>query len=102
MSIFYELLAKRAGFSRIGRIIISKESKIFLSTPNILVPLNDVLLRSFHFLKVFEKHSLYIISNEEYLKNSFIRDKFKNKEFVYIHPGTVEKFQEILKASLTS
>ncbi len=96
MSIFYELLAKRAGFSRIGRIIISKESKIFLSTPNILVPINDVLLRNFHFLEAFEKHGLYIISNEEYLKSSFIRDKFKNKEFVYIHPGTVEKFQEIL------
>lgn len=96
----YELLSKKIGLSRIGRIYLSKASKERLRTPTIAIPLERFLMKQFSFVKEFEKHSLFIISKEIYLKAHFIREKFKNTGFIYNYNGTLEKFQEELDENL--
>jgi len=96
MNFSYELLSKKIGLSRIGRIYLSKALKERIKTPTIAIPLNKFLMKQFNFVKEFEKHSLFIISKQIYLKAHFIRDKFKNTGFLYTYNGTLEKFQEDL------
>ena len=97
MRIFFELVSKNIGLSRIGRIILSKEEKRYVSSPNIIIPIKKSLVNMVDFLEEFEKHPLFLISNEIFLKISFLRAKFKESQFLYTHYGTIEKFLNVLE-----
>jgi len=98
--IFFELLAKRIGLSRIGRFPKSKALKKHITTPHILIPINKRLMKQFYFIDEFEDHYTYIISDEQYLKRGFLLEKFKNSAVIYTHTGTLDKFEEVLDKSL--
>ncbi|MFX0041687.1 MAG: DUF5591 domain-containing protein [Candidatus Hodarchaeota archaeon] len=89
-------MSTKIGYSRIGRIIISKEQKTYIQTPNILVPIRNVLMHQLDFIEQFENHNLFLITKEIFLKISFIKDKFKKTGFIFTHIGKLEKFQQIL------
>ncbi len=97
MSNFFELLENRIGFSRIGRINLSKERKLYIRTPNVTIPIKNVLMKQFSFIQEFENHDLFIISKEIFLKIGFLREKFKNTGFIFSNPGTFEKYEKILR-----
>ena len=96
MTYFFEVLASKIGYSRIGRIIFSKERKLYISTPNIVIPIKSSLMKQFSFIQEFENHDLFTISKEFFLKIGFIREKFKNNGFIFTYTGKLQKFQEIL------
>jgi len=98
--IFFDLLKSRIGFSRIGRLPLLKSEKKYISTPNITIPINKVLLEIFDFIKEFETHLLYIIPSEKYLKKSFIKAKYENSAFFFKYNGKIEQFEEILSGNL--
>ncbi|MHA2132102.1 MAG: DUF5591 domain-containing protein, partial [Promethearchaeota archaeon] len=100
MSHFFELLKNRIGFSRIGRLNLAKEKKLYIRTPNILIPIKNVLMKQFSFIQEFENHDLFLISKEIFLKIAFLREKFKDTGFIYTHSGTLERFEEIFKKNL--
>ena len=100
MSYFFELITKSAGFSRVGRIICSKESKRFISTPNLIIPMKKSLMNDLNFLEEFEDHEIFSILKEFYLKIGFLRDKFKKTGFIYTHNGSMESFKEILASNI--
>ncbi|MFX1355225.1 MAG: hypothetical protein ACFFGP_14825, partial [Promethearchaeota archaeon] len=100
MSHFYEILNKKIGFSRIGRIILSKESKKYIKTPNIIIPMQNFLMKDVNYLDEFEDHEIFIISKEVFLKIGFLRDKFRNTAFIFTHTGTLDAFIEILENNL--
>ncbi len=97
MRIFFELVSKKIGLSRIGRIILSKEEKRYVSSPNLIIPIKRSLVNMVDFLEEFEKHPIFLISNEIFLKISFLRAKFKENAFLYTHYGTIEKFDKVLE-----
>lgn len=96
MKNFFEVLSSKIGYSRIGRIIFSKERKLFITTPNLIIPIKSSLMKQFSFIQEFEHHDLFTISKEFFLKIGFIREKFKNNGFIFTYPGTLQKFHEIL------
>ncbi len=98
--VFFELLAKRIGLSRIGRFPKSEALKKHITTPHILIPINKRLMKQFYFIEEFEDHYTYIISDEIYLKRGFLLEKFKNTAVIYTHTGTLDKFKEVLDKSL--
>ena len=100
MNYFFELLTKSAGFSRVGRIVCSKETKKFISTPNIIVPMKKSLMNNVSFLEEFEDHEIFLILKDFYLKIGFLRDKFKKTGFIYTHNGSMEIFKEKLASNL--
>jgi len=100
MTFFFELLSKEIGFSRTGRIVLSKELKKYVTTPNTVIPLKEFLSSRIAFLEEFEKYQFFIISKVKFLKIAFIKDKFKDNEFIYTHYGTLEHFQEILNENI--
>lgn len=97
---FFELLESRIGFSRIGRMSLSKEKKLYIRTPNVIIPIKNVLMKQFNFIQEFEDHELFIISKEIFLKIGFLREKFKDTGFIFSHPGTLEKFASTLQKNL--
>ncbi|HUW91405.1 MAG TPA: DUF5591 domain-containing protein [Candidatus Nanopelagicaceae bacterium] len=100
MSYFFELLTKSVGFSRVGRIVCSKESKRFISTPNIIIPMKKSLMNDLNFLEEFEDHEIFLILKDFYLKIGFLREKFKKTGFIYTHNGSMESFKEILASNI--
>jgi len=100
MNYFFELITKSVGFARIGRIICSKESKRFISTPNIIIPMKKSLLNDLNFLEEFEDHEIFLILKDFYLKIGFLRDKFKKTGFIYTHNGSMESFKGILESNI--
>ncbi|NHJ19949.1 MAG: hypothetical protein EAX91_03310 [Candidatus Lokiarchaeota archaeon] len=100
MNYFFELLTKSVGFSRIGRIVCSKETKKFISTPNIIVPMKKSLMNNVNFLEEFEDHEIFLILKDFYLKIEFLRDKFKQTGFIYTHNGSMEFFKEKLASNV--
>ncbi|MFX1447635.1 MAG: DUF5591 domain-containing protein [Promethearchaeota archaeon] len=100
MNYFFELITKNVGFSRVGRIVCSKESKRFISTPNIIVPMKKSLMNNVSFLEEFEDHELFLILKDFYLKIGFLRDKFKKTGFIYTHNGSLETFKEKLESNI--
>jgi len=96
MKYFFEVLSSKIGYSRIGRMIFSKERKLFITTPNIIIPIKSSLMKQLSFIQEFENHDLFTISKEFFLKVGFIREKFKNNGFIFTYPGSLQKFQEIL------
>ena len=96
MPFFYELLEKKIGLSRVGRITLSNEKKKVISTPNIIIPFHNVLMHNFNFLKEFETQDTFLISQDKYLEDDIIREKFGDISFFYVHSGTLDKFEEIL------
>jgi len=94
MTIFYELLKIRIG--RIGRILVSKKNKKYIHTPNVIIPLNSILVNQIDFTSEFEDHLLFKISEEKILKSEILKRTFKSASFIYTHKGTLDKFQEIL------
>jgi archaeosine synthase len=97
MSNFFELLENRIGFSRIGRINLSKERELYIRTPTVIIPIKNVLMKQFSFVQEFENHNLFVISKEIFLKIGFLREKFKNTGFIFSYPGTFDKYEEILR-----
>ena len=97
MTYFFEVLASKIGYSRIGRILFSKERKLYITTPNVIIPIKTALMKQLSFIQEFENHDIFTISKEFFLKIGFIREKFKNTGFIFTYPGTMQKFQEILK-----
>ncbi|TFG08306.1 MAG: hypothetical protein EU539_02805 [Promethearchaeota archaeon] len=97
MSYFFDLLKSKAGFSRIGRLVISKEKKAHVNTPNIVIPINNILVRNFNFIEEFENHNAFSLSDINFFEKKDILDNF-NKEVLYIftHHGTLEEFSDIL------
>jgi len=100
MRYFYELIRKKIGYSREGRIVLSKEYKKYVRTPALLVPIKNILMAQLNFLEFFEDHELFLITKEVFLKISFLREKFKNKTFIYTHEGTLDKYREILTQNI--
>ncbi|GAF80566.1 unnamed protein product, partial [marine sediment metagenome] len=100
MNYFFELITKSAGFSRVGRIVCSKEAKRFISTPNIIVPMKKSLMNNLNFLEEFEDQEIFIILKDIYLKIGFIREKFKATGFIYTHNGLMESFKKILSSNI--
>ncbi|MFX0001933.1 MAG: DUF5591 domain-containing protein [Candidatus Hermodarchaeota archaeon] len=96
MDYFFEVISSKIGYSRIGRIIFSKERKLYINTPNIIIPVKSSLMKQFNFVQEFENHDLFTISKEFFLKVGFIREKFRNNGFIFTYPGTLQKFEEIL------
>ncbi|MFX1455342.1 MAG: DUF5591 domain-containing protein [Promethearchaeota archaeon] len=97
MSNFFEQLENRIGFSRIGRINFSKKNKLYIRTPNIIIPIKNILMKQFNFIQEFENHDLFMISKEIFLKIGFLREKFKNTGFFFSYPGIIDNFEEILR-----
>jgi len=97
MSNFFEVLEKRIGFSRIGRLNLSKERKLYIRTPNVIIPIKNVLMKQFSFIQEFENHDLFSVSKEIFLKIGFLREKFKNTGFIFSYPGLFENYEEILR-----
>jgi archaeosine synthase len=97
MTTFFEVIASKIGYSRIGRIIFSKERKLYIKTPNIIIPIKSSLMKRFNFVQEFENHDLFKINKEFFLKVGFIRDKFRNNGFIFTYTGTLLKFEEILE-----
>ena len=100
MNYFFELLTKGVGFSRVGRIVCSKETKKFISTPNIIVPMKKSLMNNLSFLEEFEDHEIFLILKDFYLKIGFLRDKFNKTGFIYTHNGSMEFFKEKLASNI--
>ena len=100
MNYFFELITKSVGFSRVGRIVCSKETKRFISTPNIIVPMKKSLMNSVSFLEEFEDHEIFLILKDFYLRIGFLRDKFKQTGFIYTHNGSIETFKEKLASNI--
>jgi archaeosine synthase len=100
MNYFFELITKSVGFSRVGRIVCSKETKKFISTPNIIVPMKKSLMNSVSFLEEFEDHEVFLILKDFYLKIGFLRDKFNKTGFIYTHNGSMENFKEKLASNI--
>ncbi len=96
MTNFFEVIASKIGYSRIGRIIFSKERKLYVKTPNIIIPIKSSLMKQFNFVQEFENHDLFTITKEFFLKVGFIREKFRNNGFIFTYTGTLRKFKEIL------
>lgn len=94
--VFFELLAKKIGLSRIGRFPRSEALKKHITTPHVLIPINKRLMNQFYFIDEFIDHDTYIISDEKYLKRRFLLEKFKNSGVIYTHTGTLDKFQEVI------
>ncbi|MFW9897063.1 MAG: DUF5591 domain-containing protein [Candidatus Thorarchaeota archaeon] len=100
MNYFFELIAKNVGFSRVGRIVCSKESKRYISTPNIIVPMKKSLMNNVSFLEELEDHEIFLILKDFYLKIGFLRDKFKKTGFIYTHNGSIENFKEKIATNI--
>ena len=100
MNYFFELITKSVGFARIGRIVCSKESKRFISTPNIIIPMKKSLMNDLNFLEEFEDHEIFLILKDFYLQIGFLRDKFKKTGFIYAHTGSMESFKGILASNI--
>ena len=96
MNYFFELRASRIGYSRIGRISLSRDRKLYINTPNIIIPIKNSLMKQFSFIQEFENHKLFIISKEIFLKIGFLREKFKDTGFIFSYNGTLENFEDIL------
>ncbi len=94
MDFFFELLKNRCGFSRIGRINLLGSQKP-IKTPNIIIPLNQCLMKNLNFIESFGDHKIFLISDEKYIEEQFLNGMFKDSGFLYIHYGTLEKFIEI-------
>ncbi|MFW9987039.1 MAG: DUF5591 domain-containing protein [Candidatus Odinarchaeota archaeon] len=97
MTYLFEVLASKIGYSRIGRILFSKERKLYISTPNLIIPIKSALMKQLNFIQEFENHKIFTISKEFFLKIGFLREKFKNNGFIFTYPGTNQKFQDILE-----
>jgi len=100
MNFFFELLTKSVGFSRVGRIVCSKETKRFISTPNIIIPMKKSLMNNVSFLEEFEDHEIFLVLKDFYLKIGFLRDKFKKTGFIYTHNGSIKSFKEKLDSNI--
>ncbi|MFX0187296.1 MAG: DUF5591 domain-containing protein [Candidatus Hodarchaeota archaeon] len=96
MKSLFELLKKRIGFSRIGRICLSTDSTKYISTPNIIIPINKILMNQKNFIEEFEENLLFMIFKDHFLKKDFFHENFRNSWFFYTHMGMIEKFQEVL------
>ncbi len=95
--IFFEILSKKIGFSRIGRFPKSKFLKKHLITPHLLIPINKNLMKKFTFITEFYDHDTFIISDEKFLKKDFLLEKFKGSGVIYTHNGTMDEFQRIFE-----
>lgn len=100
MTIFFNLLKKKIGLSRIGRISFISDSKNYLKTPTIALPLKPNLVHQVKSIEDFKEQSLYIISDENYLKQEVSEEIFKKTCFIYFYEGTLENFQDILNNNI--
>ncbi|MBD3341072.1 MAG: hypothetical protein GF353_18340, partial [Candidatus Lokiarchaeota archaeon] len=97
MIIDFELIKKKCGYSRVGRIKTLNSSKNYLKTPVLLVPINKIVMQIMDFVLEFKNHRFFIISNEDYLKTLFLKEQYENSYFIFAYNGTLLRFQEIIK-----
>lgn len=98
--VFFELLSKKIGLSRIGRFPRSKVLPKSVKTPNVLLPLNKELLEMDMMLEELIAHQCFIVSELSELEQ-FIRVpgvKAGSKVFVYHHAGTFDVFRKEIDA----
>ncbi len=96
MTLFFELLKKKIGFSRIGRLFIIKQDKRYIPTPNIIIPLHSSYVNHADFIEQFKDHDLFMFSKEKYFNKDFFKENVQSKNFIFTHKGTLDKFQEII------
>ncbi|MHA1803561.1 MAG: DUF5591 domain-containing protein [Promethearchaeota archaeon] len=97
MKSFFEVLEKKIGFSRIGRMNYSQAAKKYIRTPTLILPINKFLNDDINFGMEFEYNEIFKINEEEFLRSDFLHLKFKSKQFIYVHSGLLEKFKDILE-----
>ncbi|MHA1844082.1 MAG: DUF5591 domain-containing protein [Promethearchaeota archaeon] len=97
MKPFFEVLEKKIGFSRIGRMNYSQSTKKYIRTPAIIIPISKFLSNDINFDMEFEHNEIFKINEEELLRSDFLHLKFKNKQFLYVHSGLLDAFKEILE-----
>ena len=85
MTYFFELIAKKIGLSRIGRLLLSQTSKNYKGTPIIAIPLDNLLMKQLNYIKEFENHTLFLVSEERFLKSEFLNTRFKETGFIFYH-----------------
>ncbi len=100
MTIFFNLIRKKIGLSRIGRITFSSTFVNSLKTPTVAFPLNYTLLHDDNFIKEFEDQSLFVISDLNLLKDEVLTDHLKHANYFYRHSGTFERFEELLNQNI--
>ncbi len=96
MTFFFEVLNSQVGLARSGRILGSEKDKKYIYTPNIIIPLNSILMNHIDFISEFQDHVLFKISREEILKNEALKKNFQSSSIIYTSYGTLEKFKEVL------
>ena len=101
MKPFYDLSSKNVGYSRVGRALFHENSKSYIDTPHLVLPLKSILMKHLSFLEELQDHPIFLITREIYLKISFLQEKFRNTNFIYTHYGSLEEFLETLDKSLT-
>lgn len=96
MVYFFELVKNQIGFSRIGKINFHNSIKKSISTPNIVIPFKQFLSNNAEFIDSFGFHDIFIISEAKYINKEILNKRFVDSVFLYIHNGTLQKFQEII------
>lgn len=100
MNHFFEVIKKKTALSRIGRLNFSKSSKNYMRTPSIFIPINELFVKDINFIMEFEENEIFLIDNEEFLKKTFLHEKFRNKGFIYTYGGVFENFVNILENNI--
>ncbi len=97
MVYFFELIKNGMGFSRIGKIKLSKSFKNSMNTPNIIIPFNQFLANNAEFIDSFGCQEIFLITETKYLKDEFLNKRFIDSIFIFAYDGTLNRFQEILE-----
>ncbi|MFX0073368.1 MAG: hypothetical protein ACFFAO_20000, partial [Candidatus Hermodarchaeota archaeon] len=77
--------------------IISKEKKKYISTPNIIIPIKELLIKEQYFIEYFYDHDVFSFSEINYLETDELKNALKSSYFIYNYYGTLEEFQKIIK-----
>ncbi len=99
---FFEILNFKGGFGKISRMNLIQERKVYIHTPKLIVPLNDLLFNDKELLDFLKNYDLFKILNLDELKeiNFFHEQFFKDKGFFFSNSGTFETFQDNLEDNL--
>ncbi|GAG92757.1 unnamed protein product, partial [marine sediment metagenome] len=99
---FFEILNFKGGFGKISRMNLTQERKVYIHTPKLIVPLNDLLFNDKELLDFLKNYDLFKILNLDELKeiNFFHEQFFKDKGFFFSNSGTFETFQDNLEDNL--
>ena len=100
MNFFFNLIKKRIGLSRIGRVNFSNNTSNYQNTPLIAFPLNDVIQNNKIFTEEFADQSLFVLSDVKFFDFNKIKKTFKKADFIYYHEGFYNIFKKNLEENL--